>query len=87
MSFLSQSLINEIAQRFGVSETDIKFQIVGGGSINLTAKLIIKNKDQYFIKINQASKFPDLFLKEKKGCNYYNNKTFLKFQRLSINLY
>lgn len=39
---------------------------VGGGCINQTYKITTANKD-FFCKINSASKFPHLFLKEQDG--------------------
>jgi len=40
---------------------------VGGGSINQTYQLQVPNQPHFFCKINNAERFPQLFLKEKLG--------------------
>lgn len=54
-----------IALQREVKEVFIK--AIGGGSINQTYQLQLANGTSYFCKINSASAFPHLFLKEKRG--------------------
>lgn len=56
-----------IAQKLHIPVDTLHFQAVGGGSINDSFKIIINNKPVCFIKINSASRFPQLFEKEQKG--------------------
>ncbi len=43
---------------------------VGGGSINSTWRLTINGQQNYFLKVNSATKFPGLFELEKKGLEF-----------------
>lgn len=55
-----------VAQKLDCPVHTIHFQAVGGGSINNTFKVTINNGPVYFVKINSASRFPQLFEKEQK---------------------
>jgi protein-ribulosamine 3-kinase len=46
---------------------DIFIKSIGGGSINQTYQLQLQDGLSFFCKINNASDFPHLFLKEKRG--------------------
>jgi len=69
MSFGISSILTEVlARSTGVEETSpLQVRAVGGGSIN-NAYLITTSKQQHwFCKINDASRFPDLFVLESQG--------------------
>jgi len=69
MSFGISSILTEVlARSTGVEETNpLQIRAVGGGSIN-NAYLITTSKQQHwFCKINDASRFPDLFVLESQG--------------------
>lgn len=62
-----QSVIQQrFKELFSFSTNEIRFSSVGGGCINETFRIHI-DKQQFFCKINSASKFPHLFEKEKRG--------------------
>lgn len=46
---------------------EVFIKSIGGGSINQTYQLQLADGSFYFCKINSASAFPHLFLKEKRG--------------------
>jgi fructosamine-3-kinase len=64
---ITELLKNTIAKKLNCNKEDLQLNSVSGGSINYTVKISIKNKENYFIKINDAKKFPGLFLQEKSG--------------------
>lgn len=66
LKHLQSLLLQKLQQKESSPDTDLHFFSVGGGSINETYRLVWKDK-QFFCKINSATRFPDLFRKEKKG--------------------
>lgn len=54
------------------------FEPVSGGDINLAFKIIGENNATYFIKVNDANQFPDLFEKEALGLNLINSTKIIK---------
>jgi fructosamine-3-kinase len=66
-AFLSQKLDSPVKE----------IQAVGGGCINHTYK-IVTNSGAFFCKINSASKFPQLFEKEKRGLKLIQNQNVIK---------
>lgn len=54
-----------LSEKFG-AVTDLRLQSIGGGSINETYRITFSNRT-LFCKINSATKFPHLFVKESKG--------------------
>jgi fructosamine-3-kinase len=70
-NMLSVSLQNKIktllSDTLGSSITSLQFIPITGGSINQTFKLTTNTNHHFFCKINSATKFPQLFQKEKNG--------------------
>ena len=68
---LSQQLYEDLkkllARHYHTSIDTLQFQAVGGGSINQTGKLTFSKPHALFCKINKATTFPHLFLKEREG--------------------
>ncbi|HEY0355428.1 MAG TPA: fructosamine kinase family protein, partial [Flavisolibacter sp.] len=55
-----------LSELFPSKDGSYLYSPVGGGSINETAR-ILWGGSEFFCKINSATKFPHLFLKEKNG--------------------
>ncbi|MGZ8545639.1 MAG: fructosamine kinase family protein, partial [Flavisolibacter sp.] len=66
MTFIPGIILDRLAVLAGHAKQSIKFTRIGGGSINDTFRLQAADR-LLFCKINSASKFPHLFLKEKEG--------------------
>lgn len=70
-----------IQQRFkelpGFNTNEIYFSSVGGGCINETYRICF-GKQEFFCKLNSASKFPHLFEKEKRGLELIASQKILK---------
>lgn len=64
-----------IAQRLSLSSIDVS--PVGGGSINQTYKIESAAK-QFFCKVNSATKFPQLFTKEKNGLEFIRQQSIIQ---------
>lgn len=62
---IQNAIKGRLKERFSTSG-DLKFQAVGGGSIN-EAYQINFNHRSFFCKVNSATNFPQLFMQEKAG--------------------
>lgn len=60
--------------RFRTPILSLKFRSVGGGSINDTYQVEISDQPKFFLKVNSATKYPNLFKKEKNGLNFLNKQ-------------
>ena len=58
--------------------TSFQFSSIGGGSINGTYKITINNTRNFFVKINNAQKFPSLFEKEKNGLTFIAEQKIIR---------
>src|SRR5712664_3353031 len=69
MSFGISSLLTEVlAPSAGVEVTSpLQIRAVGGGSINNAYLITTSQYQQWFCKINEAGRFPDLFVLERQG--------------------
>ncbi|MEI9944500.1 MAG: fructosamine kinase family protein [Chitinophagaceae bacterium] len=67
---LEEFIINNLTEKLNHSISSIKFQSVGGGPINNTYKLTLNNQQNFFLKLNNADRFPNLFVKEKNGLEF-----------------
>jgi fructosamine-3-kinase len=61
-----QAVIQQRLSRCEAPHQEVRCWPVGGGSINETYLVRISNRD-FFCKVNSATKFPQLFLKERQG--------------------
>lgn len=68
---LPQSLYQHICEVLSLqlNEKVDSFMVtaIGGGSINQTYRITLPGQQQFFCKVNNAQRFPQLFLKEKTG--------------------
>jgi len=71
------SFIKEILVPEGHLSNKVKFQPIGGGSINRTYRIDLQN-NSYFCKINSATKFPQLFEKESEGLQLIKRQAVIK---------
>lgn len=61
-------LTEVLARSAGVEITSpLRIRAIGGGSINTTFHIITNCHQQWFCKINDARRFPDLFVLERQG--------------------
>jgi|GEM_PF-3408529 len=69
MSFGISSILTEVlARSAGVEKTNpLQVRAVGGGSINNAYLITTSQQQHWFCKINDASRFPDLFVLERQG--------------------
>jgi fructosamine-3-kinase len=69
MSFGISSILTEVlARSAGVEITSpLQFRATGGGSINNAYHITTSQHQQWFCKINEANRFPDLFVLERQG--------------------
>jgi protein-ribulosamine 3-kinase len=73
-----RSLIQQkLKRQFPVLSHMIDFTPVGGGSINQTYRLSFSNHS-IFCKVNSASKFPHLLLKESNGLDLIKKQGLIK---------
>src|SRR6476620_3597256 len=70
-------LIKELLVPGGHNSNKVKFQPIGGGSINQTYRIDLQN-NSYFCKINSATKFPQLFEKESEGLQLIKSREVIK---------
>jgi protein-ribulosamine 3-kinase len=79
---LSKSIIDFILQqlsgKFTASLSSPELRPVGGGSINGTYQLIVNKHEKFFLKCNDAGRYPGLFEKEKTGLQFLANQHCLR---------
>jgi len=56
-----------LARKCSEKVATLRFNAVGGASINQTFKVLFNGDRSFFCKVNSASKYPGFFLAEKKG--------------------
>jgi fructosamine-3-kinase len=71
------NFIAELLVPGGHFSNKVKFQPIGGGSINQTYRIDLQN-NSYFCKINSATKFPQLFEKECQGLQLIKKQSVIK---------
>ena len=65
---ISSMLTEVLARTAGVEITSpLRIRAIGGGSINTTYHITTSHDQQWFCKINDARRFPDLFVLERQG--------------------
>lgn len=77
-SALQETIKGFIAKHAGITISNISFSSVGGGSINQTSRITINKKENFFCKINSASKFPLMFEKERRGLELLDDKEVIR---------
>ena len=74
---LAKTIRLKLNDLFPSSVDAIQFSPVGGGSINETCAIKF-GKQQLFCKINSATKFPQLFEKERKGLEWLGRQNIIR---------
>ena len=70
-----QKYLNQyISDQLKSPVSSLKFHLIGGGSINDTYQVLTNTHTKFFLKVNSATKFPQLFQKEKNGLEFLNNQ-------------
>ncbi|MGZ3925014.1 MAG: fructosamine kinase family protein, partial [Flavisolibacter sp.] len=77
LTSLQSTIHNKLLELFGSSSKESEFSPVGGGCINETYRIGF-NKQQFFCKVNSATKFPHLFEKESHGLKLIARQNVIK---------
>jgi len=77
LTFIQSLIQQKFKELFPTITNEINFGLVGGGCINETYKINFGNH-QFFCKINSATKFPHLFLKESNGLKLIAQQNLIK---------
>ena len=80
-----QTINKQLSAHLLQNNLTIKFEAIGGGSINKTYKIAGANKF-FFCKINSATKFPQLFKKEEAGLQQIKDQHCIKTPAIISNL-
>jgi len=64
--------------RFSLPGDSFRAEPVGGGSINDTYQLISNSTSRFFLKINSATRYPQLFEKEKAGLEFLRKQNIIR---------
>jgi len=73
-----QDYLNQwFSKKFCHGNSTVQVYDVGGGSINHTYRLVVKNYGKFFLKLNSAKKYPGLFIKEKRGLEFLGNQKII----------
>ncbi|HEV8505244.1 MAG TPA: fructosamine kinase family protein [Chitinophagaceae bacterium] len=74
-----QKYLNQcLSDKLKVPISQMQFYPVGGGSINDTYKLVVTDHHTFFVKVNLATQYPELFQKERKGLEFLGNQNILR---------
>jgi len=73
---IRKHLTQLLAEKLKRHISSLELFAVGGGSINHTYRIIAGN-DKFFLKLNNAAKYPALFEKEKNGLEFIGNKKIM----------
>jgi fructosamine-3-kinase len=77
------SIQQKLKELFSTNTNEISFGSVGGGCINETHKIHFGNQ-QFFCKINSATKFPHLFEKEANGLKLIAKQDVIGVPRIVV---
>jgi protein-ribulosamine 3-kinase len=81
---LQNALKQILFQCLNTPAAPITFQAVGGGSINDTYKATL-NQHNFFVKVNSAAKFPQLFQKEVSGLEFIHQQKIFRVPKIIEN--
>ncbi len=77
--------LNNRIKNLGLSKSEIvEVKVISGGSINRTFA-VFTLKEKFFLKINSASKFPQLFQKEERGLGLLKKSMNLHLPEVLLN--
>lgn len=77
LTSIQSSIQQKLKELFSTNTNEISFGSVGGGCINETYRISFGNQ-QFFCKINSATKFPQLFRKEANGLKLIAQQKVIK---------
>lgn len=77
LTSIQSSIQQKLKELFSINTNEIQFGLVGGGCINETRKIQFGGQ-RFFCKINSASKFPQLFVKEASGLKLIAAQNIIK---------
>jgi len=66
------------AGKLNISIFSLSFRSVGGGSINDCCQVLVNDRSRFFLKVNSATKYPNLLQKEKEGLQFLNAQKKLR---------
>jgi len=78
ISSLQNELQIFLSDKFGISISSFEFSRIGGGSINQTYQVLINKKEKLFCKINSASRFTQMFEREKSGLELLGSQKIIR---------
>jgi protein-ribulosamine 3-kinase len=78
---LTNNIQQKLKELFPYSEDAVHFSSIGGGSINETYQIRFE-KEQFFCKVNSATKFPQLFEKESRGLELIGRQNLIKVPKV-----
>lgn len=70
-----QTVLRTLFSYFKTDQQNVGIQSIGGGDINEAFKIKVGGK-LYFIKVNDADKFPEMFVKEQRGLSLLQQSEF-----------
>lgn len=78
---------HELSKKLNTSAS-IRLQPVGGGSINNTYKVAVPGQQNFFLKLNNANRYPGLFEKEKNGLKFLSEQNCINIPSVILcNIY
>src|SRR5258706_10553939 len=81
---IESEIRNILAKQLAISVTSVRFETVGGGSINDAYRLVINNNILLFCKLNSVEKFPFFFEKEKRGIELLGNQNIIRIPKIVV---
>src|ERR1043166_8449105 len=66
-----------VSEKLGVASVSFQCHAIGGGSINETYRITVNHGEQFFLKLNSATKYPRLFQKEKNGLQFLGKQKII----------
>jgi fructosamine-3-kinase len=77
LTSIQSSIQQKLKELFSTNTNEISFGSVGGGCINQTHRIGFGHQ-QFFCKVNSATKFPHLFVKEANGLKLIAQQNVIK---------
>jgi len=74
---MQPSIQKYLNQYFSISNSTIQFRSIGGGCINDCFQITV-NSERFFLKINSANQYPNLFQKEKNGLELLGSQNIIR---------
>ena len=79
MNVFIQKYLNQfLSDKLNLRISTLKFYPVGDGSINETCQVIVNDQTKFFLKVNSATKYPNLFRREKRGIEFLKDQKIFR---------